>query len=95
MAVDHLLLLIEFHVHAEIEGNTPEIMHPEHILHRIIYVCREVIDSVDEEIIDTQHDCGNDCAVIMNMQHDQLSVNTLYNEPNRHNKVLKSAIPNL
>jgi len=66
MDVDCVMLPIAFDVHAEIEGDTPEIMHPEPPLHLALDLPNQALVSNDEEIIDIQNDCGNDYVVIIN-----------------------------
>jgi len=77
MDVDRVMLPIAFDVHAEIEGDTPEIMHPEPLLHLILDLPNQALVSNDKEIIDVQNDCGDDYAVILFvMEHEQSSVDT-------------------
>ena len=71
------MLLIAFDVHAEIEGDTLEIMHPEPLLHLILDLPNLALVSNDKEIIDVQNDCGDDYAVILLvMEHEQSSIDT-------------------
>jgi hypothetical protein len=63
--VDRTILQIAFDVHAEIEEDTPEIMHPEPLLHLVLDLPNQALISNDEEIIDVQNDCGIDYAVIL------------------------------
>jgi len=65
MDVDRVMLPIAFNVHAEVEGDTAEIMHPESLLHLILDLPNQALVSNDEEIIDVQNDCGDDCALIL------------------------------
>jgi len=95
MDVDCVMLPIAFDIHAEIEADTPEIMHLEPLLHLILDLPNQALISNDEEIIDVQNDCGNDYVLILSMQHDQSSVDTWCHDPNRDHEVLKSAIPNV
>jgi len=76
MDVDHVMLLIAFDVHAEIEGDTREIMHSEPRLHLVLDLPNQALVSNDEEIIDVQNHCGNDYALILIKEHEQSSVNT-------------------
>jgi hypothetical protein len=76
MDVDPVKIRIAFDVHAEIEGDTPEIMHPEPLLDLILDLPNEALISNDKEIIDVAHDCGDNFAVILLvMEHKQSSVN--------------------
>jgi len=68
MDVDRVLLLIAFDVHAEMEGDTPEIMHPEPLLHLILDLPNQTLVSNDEEIIDVQSDGGDDYALILKQE---------------------------
>jgi hypothetical protein len=75
MDVDRAMLPIAFDVHAEIEGDTPEIMHPEPLLHLILDLPNQALVSYDKEIIDVQKDCGNDYAVMLLVkEHEHSSV---------------------
>jgi len=65
MDVDRVMLPIAFDVHAEIEGDTAEITHPEPLLHLVLDLPNQALLSNDEEMIDVQNDCGNDYAVIL------------------------------
>jgi hypothetical protein len=77
MDFDRVMLLIAFDVYAVIEGGTPEIIHPEPLLHLIFDLPNEVHVSNDEEIINVEEDCGDDYAVILHvMEHEQSSVDT-------------------
>jgi len=95
MDVDRVMLPIALDVHAEIEGDTPGIMHPEPLLHLVLDLPNQALVSNDEEIIDIQNDCGNDYALILIMEHEQSSVNTWCDESNWYHNVLKSAVPNV
>jgi len=75
MDVDCVMLLIAFDVHTEIEGDTPEIMHPEHILHLVLHLQKHPLVSKDEKIIDLQNTCGNDYVLILIMEHEQSTIN--------------------
>jgi hypothetical protein len=74
--VDCVMLQIAFDVHAEIEGDTPEINHSEPLLHLILDLPNQAVVSNDKEIIDVLKDCGNDYALILIMQHEQSSIDT-------------------
>jgi hypothetical protein len=65
-----------FDVHAEIEGDTPELIHPEPVLHLVHDLPNQVLISNDKEIIDVQNDCGDDYVLILIMEHKQSSVDT-------------------
>jgi hypothetical protein len=93
MNVDCVMLPIAFDVHAEIEGDTLEIMHPEPLLHVIIDLPNQALVNNDTEIIDLQNDWRNDCALIS--KHEQSSVDNCWHEPNRDHEVLQRAVPNV
>ena len=76
MDVDRVMLPIAFDVHAELEGDTPEIMHPEPLLHLILDLPNQALISNDKEIIDVQNDRSNNYVLILIMKHEQSSVNT-------------------
>ena len=77
MDVNCVMLPIAFDVHAEIEGDTPEIMHPEPLLHLVIDLPNQALVSYDKEIIDVQNNCGNDYSVILLvMEHGQSCVDS-------------------
>ena len=65
MDVNCVLLPIAFHVHAEIKGDTPKIMHPEPLLHVILDWPNEALARNNEEIIDRPNDWSNDYAMIL------------------------------
>jgi len=69
MDVDRVMLPIAFDFHAEIEGDTPEIMHPEPLLHLIVDLPNQALVSNDKEIIDVQNDCGNNVLSLI-MEHE-------------------------
>jgi len=93
MDVDRVILPIAFDVHAKVEGDTPSIMHPEPLLHLIFDLRNQALVSNDKEIIDVQNDCGDDCALILIMEHEQSSVDTWCLAFNRDHSALKSAVP--
>ena len=71
MDVDRVMLPIAFDVNAETDVDTPEIMHPEPLLHRILDLPNQALVSNDKEIIDVQNNCGDDYAVILLvMEHE-------------------------
>jgi hypothetical protein len=77
MDVDCVMLASVLDVHAEIERNTPEIMHPERLLHLILDLPNQALVTNDKEIIDVQNECGDDYALILLvMEHEQSSVFT-------------------
>ena len=76
MDVDRVMLPIAFDVHAEIEGDTPEIMHPEPLLHLVLDLPNQALIRNDKEIIDVQNDRGNDYVLILIIEHEQSSVET-------------------
>jgi hypothetical protein len=77
MDIDRVMLPIMFEVHAEIEGDTAVIMHPEPLLHPILDLPNQALVINDKEIIDVQNDYSNDYAVIqLVMEHEQSSVDT-------------------
>jgi hypothetical protein len=71
--VDCVMLPIAFDVDAEIEGDTPEIMHPEPLLHLILDMPNQALGCNDQKIMDVQNDCGDGWAMIL--KHEQSSVN--------------------
>jgi hypothetical protein len=58
------------------EGDTPDIMHPEPLLHLILDLPNQTLVSNDKEIIDVQNDSSNDYVLIHIMKHEQSSVDT-------------------
>jgi len=93
---DRGILPIAFDVHAEIEGDTPEIMHPEPLPHLILDLPNQAHVSNDKEMIDVQNHCGDDYAVILLvMEHEQSSVDAWCHESNRDHKVIKCGLPNV
>jgi len=75
MDVERVNLPIAFDVHAEIEGDTPEIMDPEPLLHLVLDLPNQALVSNDKEIIDVQNNCGDDYAVIllvMELEHSSV-----------------------
>jgi hypothetical protein len=60
MDVDRVILPIAFDFQAEIERDTPEIMHPEPQLHLIIALPNQVLITNDKQTIDVQNYRGND-----------------------------------
>ena len=75
MDVDRVMLPITFNVHAEMEGNTSEIMHPEPLLHLILDLPNQALVRNDEEIIDVQNHHGNNVMICI-MEREQSSVDT-------------------
>jgi len=73
MYVDRMIVPIVSDVHAEIEEDTPEIMHPEPLLHLVFDLPIKALVSSDEEIINLQNDRGNDVLILI-MEHEQSSV---------------------
>jgi hypothetical protein len=76
MDVDCVILPIAFDVHAEIDGDTPEIMYPELTLHLILDLPNQALVSNDKEIIAIQNDRGNNYFLILIMEDKQSSVET-------------------
>jgi hypothetical protein len=76
MDVDGVMLQIACDDHAEIAGDTPEIMHPEPLLHQILNLPNQDFVRNDKEIIDVQNNCGKNYALIPIMEHKQSSVDT-------------------
>jgi hypothetical protein len=72
MDADHMMLLIEFDVHGEIEGHTPEIMHPESLLSLIVDLPSQALISNDMEIIEVHNNRCNDFLILV-MKHQQSS----------------------
>jgi hypothetical protein len=54
MHVDLVMLPIAFDVHAEIDGDSPKIMHPEPLLQLVLNLPNPALVSTDEEMIDVQ-----------------------------------------
>jgi hypothetical protein len=75
MDVDREMIQIAFNVHAEIEGDTPEIMHPEPLLHLILDLPDPVLMSNDMGIVDVQNDHSN-YVLILIMENKQSSIDT-------------------
>ena len=94
MDVDRVMLTIGFNVHTEIEGDTPEIMHPEPLLHLILDLPYQALVSNDMELVDKQHDRSKYILILI-MEHDLSSVDMCCHEPNRDYEVFESAIPNV
>jgi len=59
------MLPIALDVHALIDGNTPETMHPDPFLYLIVDLPSQIPISNDVDILDLQNDCGNDYAMIL------------------------------
>jgi hypothetical protein len=59
---------------AEIEGDTPAIMHPESLLHLVVDLPNQALFSNDEEIIDAQNDSVDNCA--LSLKQEQPSFHT-------------------
>jgi hypothetical protein len=96
MHVDRLMLSIVFNVHATIDDDTSEIMHPDPLLHLILDLPNQVLVSNGKEIINVQNDCSNDYAVILLViEHTQSLVNVLCHELNRQHEVFQSAVPTM
>jgi len=95
MDVNRVMLPMVFDVHAEIEGDIPQIMHPEPLLHLILDLPNQVLVSKNKEIIDIQNDRSNDYRLIRILKHEQSSVNTSCPKSTRNHEVLKSAVPNV
>jgi hypothetical protein len=75
MDVDHVMLPIEFDVHAEIAGDTTQLMNPEPLHYLVLDLPNQALVSNYKEIIDIQNDCGNHYSVILlAMEHEQSSV---------------------
>jgi hypothetical protein len=75
MDVDRVMHSIEFDLQAGIDGDTPEIMQPDHFVHLMHDLPNEALYSNDVGIIDVQNDCGNDVLILI-MEHKQSSVDT-------------------
>jgi hypothetical protein len=74
MDVDRVMLPNAFDVHARIPGDTPEIMHPEPLLHVVIDQPNQAQVSNDKEIIDLRNDCDDDYFMIhLVMEQEQSS----------------------
>jgi len=95
MDIDCVMHPISFHVHAEIQGDTPETTHPEPLLHLVLDVPNQALVSDDDEIINIQNICCNDYALILIVKYDQSSIDRWCYKSNRGHEVLRSAIPNV
>jgi hypothetical protein len=73
--VDFVVLPIATDVHAEIEEDTPEIMHTEALLHLILDRPNQTLVRNDQEIIDIQNDRSNYVFIHM-MEYKQFSIDT-------------------
>jgi hypothetical protein len=73
MDADRVMLPMAFNVHPEIEGDTPEMMYPQPLLHLVLDLPNQALVSNDEETIDVQNDRGND-GLILIMELEQSSV---------------------
>jgi hypothetical protein len=58
------------------EGDTPDIMHPEPLPHLILDLPNQALVSNDKVIIDVQNDSSNDYVLILIMKHEQSSIDT-------------------
>jgi len=77
MNVDCVMLPIAFHVQAEIEADTTEIIHLEPLFYQILDLPNGARVSNDEEIIDVQNDSRIDYAVILLIvELEQCSIDT-------------------
>jgi len=63
-------------VHAEREGDTPKMMHPEPLIRLVLDLPNQALVSNDVEIINVQNDHGNDYVLILIMEHEHSSVDT-------------------
>jgi hypothetical protein len=72
--VDHVMLSIEFAVYAEIDGDTPEIIHLESLPHLVRDLLKEAVVNNDEKLIEIQKDCGNEDVLILVVEDEQSSV---------------------
>lgn len=89
---DHKMLPIVFDVYGEIDDNTPELIHTEHVFHFFFCLVSHAIITNHEEIISNPSDCVNYSALI---SHDcQSSVKSWCHEPSSENKLQTTAIPN-
>ena len=91
MDVDRVMVPNTFDDHTETEGGTAGILHPEPLLNLILDLPNHAVVSNDEEIINVQNDCSDDCALIF--QHEQSSVDKWCPESNRHHKAIICAWP--
>jgi hypothetical protein len=93
MDVDLVMLPIGCNVPAMLEGDTPEIIHPEPYLPPIFELPNQALVSNDKEITYVQINCGNDCALMVIREHKQSSMDTDCDEFNADHEVHKSAVP--
>jgi hypothetical protein len=76
MEVDRVMLPTAFNVHANIQADTPKILHPEPLLHLTRDLPNHALVSKDKKIIDVQNNRGNDYVLILIMEHKQCSIDT-------------------
>jgi hypothetical protein len=93
MDVDRVMLPIVFDVQAKLEGDTPEIIHPEPLLHPILHLSNQALVSNVKEIMHVQNNRDDDGTLIL--KHELSSVNTLCHKPNRDHQFLNSAVTNV
>jgi len=74
MDVDRVMLPIAFDDHAEMEGDTPKIMHPEPPLRLVMDLPNQALVCKDKDIIIIQNNCGNDNSLIVLKKHEQSSI---------------------
>jgi hypothetical protein len=74
MDVARVMLPIVFEVHAETEGDTPDIIHPEPHCHLILHLPNQALVGSDKQMIEVQNDCDKHCGLIVWMVHEQYSV---------------------
>jgi hypothetical protein len=74
--VDRVMLPIGLNIHAEIDEDTPKIMHPEHPEHRVLSLPNQALVRIHKEIIDVMNDSGNEYVLILIMELEQSSVDT-------------------
>jgi hypothetical protein len=73
--VDPVMLPVAFDVHAEMHSDTPEIMHPQPLLHLVLDLPNQALNSNVKDIMDVQNDNGDDYAVmLLVIEHKQSSV---------------------
>jgi hypothetical protein len=76
MDVNRVMLPIGFHVHAKIDGDTAEIMHPEPLIHLVLDLPNQACNRNDEKIIDLQNDRGKNFVLMRIVKQDQSSIET-------------------
>jgi hypothetical protein len=67
------MLQIALDDYPKIEGDTPGIRHPEHLLHLILVLPNQALVGNNEDIIHEHNDCSDNCTLIL--KHEPSYVN--------------------